>query len=73
MAIMKLSLSQFLDQNEATMALKEVHARLFGAHMSGIVLAKKILQDGYYWPTLEHDACKFAKWCLPYQQHANLI
>ena len=55
------------------MALKEVHARVYGAHMSGIMLAKKILQAGYYWPTLEHDACEFVKRCLPCQQHANLI
>ena len=55
------------------MALKEVHAGLCGAHTSGIVLAKKILLDGYYWPTLEHDTCDFVKRCLPYQKHANLI
>ena len=55
------------------MALKEVHARICGAHMSGMVLAKQILQAGYYWPTLGHNACEFVKRCLPYQQHANLI
>ena len=55
------------------MALKEVHTRICGSHMSGIVLAKKILWVGYYWPTLEHDAYEFLKWFLPCQQHANLI
>ena len=34
------TLSWCLDQNEAVMALKEVHARLCGAHMSEMVLAK---------------------------------
>ena len=55
------------------MALKEVHSRLCGAHTSRIVLAKKILHAGYYWLTLEHDACEFVKCCLPCQQHDNLI
>ena len=55
------------------MALKEVHARLCGAHTSRMVLEKQILWVGYYWPTLEHDACEFVKRCLPCQQHANLI
>ena len=43
------------------MALKEVHARLCGAHTSGLFLAKQVLQARYYWPTLEHDACEFVK------------
>ena len=43
------------------MALKEVHAGLCGAHTSEMVLAKQILRAGYYWPTLEHDACEFVK------------
>ena len=34
------TLSWCLDQNEAAMALKEVHARLCGAHTSGMTLAK---------------------------------
>ena len=34
------TLSRYLDQNEAAMALKEVHAGLCGAHMSRMVLEK---------------------------------
>ena len=43
------------------MALKEVHTRLCAGHTIGMVLVKKILWDGYYWPTLDHDACEFVK------------
>ena len=59
------TLSRCLDQNEASMALKEAHYGLYAAHMSGIVLAGKRLRDGYYWYTIEHVAYAFFKRCLP--------
>ena len=61
------TLSRCLDENEAAMALKEVHFGLCGAHTSGIVLARQILRAGYYWPTIEEDSCNFVKHCLPCQ------
>ena len=55
------------------MALQEVHSGICGAHTSGIVLERQILRAGYYWPTIEEDACNFVRKCLPCQQHANLV
>ena len=54
-------LSRCLDSNEAVLALQEVHAGICGAHTSGMVLAKQLLRVGYYWSTMEHDACEFIR------------
>ena len=43
------------------MALKNVHIKLCGAHMSSIVLAHQILRVGYCWPIIEYGACEFSK------------
>ncbi|KAH9311691.1 hypothetical protein KI387_026726, partial [Taxus chinensis] len=42
-------------------------------HTSGIVLAKKLLRVGYYWPTMESDCCNFVKKCELCQKYGNLI
>ncbi|XP_015057583.1 uncharacterized protein LOC107003826 [Solanum pennellii] len=38
--------------------------------MSGHTLARKILRDGYFWMTTEHDWCKFLQKC---KVHSDLI
>ena len=41
------------------MTLEEVRQGICGAHSSGLMLAKKLLIIGYYWPTMEVDAYQF--------------
>lgn len=41
-------LSQCLYSNEVALTLQEVHAGIYCAHTSGIILAKQLLRVGYY-------------------------
>ena len=59
------TLLRCLNSDEARMALEEVHQGICGAHSSGLMLAKKLLRKGYYWPTMEADAYHFVKRCVP--------
>ena len=43
--------------------LEACHSSPVGGHHNGIQTAHKILQRGYYWPTLHQDAYEFAKAC----------
>ena len=33
--------------------MREIHAGVCGPHMNGIILAKKIVRQGYYWISIE--------------------
>ena len=48
---------------EMLSVLEACHSSPVGGHHSGIRTAHKILQCGYYWPTLYQDAHGFAKAC----------
>jgi len=54
-------------------ALRDVHQGVYGLHSAGLVLVKKLLWAGYYWPTMEKDAQQFVKRCLQCQRHGDLI
>lgn len=41
---------------EANYILREIHESVCGNHSGGLALAKKVLRQGYYWPTLKKDA-----------------
>ncbi|XP_042481940.1 uncharacterized protein LOC122062393 [Macadamia integrifolia] len=43
--------------------MEEIHQGLCGPHMNTRMLAKKILQLGYYWNTMEADCVNFIKKC----------
>ena len=42
-----------LKKDEADEVIKEIHAGVCGSHMNGIILAKKIVRQGYYWMSME--------------------
>ena len=44
-----------MDKDEAQKLMEEVHEGVFGPHMSGIILAKKIACQGYFWLKMEAD------------------
>ncbi|KAK3003954.1 hypothetical protein RJ639_018745 [Escallonia herrerae] len=46
---------------EADYALCEVHEGICGQHLGGRALAHKVLRQGYYWPTMQHDALEYTK------------
>ena len=41
-----------LDQDSADRVMREVQARVFGPHMRGHMLARKIMRTGYFWLTM---------------------
>ncbi|WJZ97067.1 hypothetical protein VitviT2T_015701 [Vitis vinifera] len=48
-----------LDRASADRVMREVHARVYGPHMGGHMLARKIMRTGYFWLTMEMDYCQF--------------
>ncbi|XP_070029184.1 uncharacterized protein [Nicotiana sylvestris] len=55
------------------MLLEEIHAGTWGPHMSGFVLAKKILRASYFWITMEIVCIQYIWKCHRYQIHADMI
>ena len=53
--------------------MEEVHQGIYGPHMKGRMLAKKILRIGYYWNTMETNWVDYVKICHDYHTHANLM
>ncbi|XP_058223188.1 uncharacterized protein LOC131332893 [Rhododendron vialii] len=49
------------------------HSLECGRHFSGKKTAAKVLQSGFYWPTLFKDAYVFCKACLKYQKIGNIL
>ncbi|XP_074374091.1 uncharacterized protein LOC141714471 [Apium graveolens] len=50
-----------LNNEEQQQALEAVHEGICGEHLAGRSLAFKILQQGFFWPTLRADASDYAK------------
>lgn len=57
---------------QSTTILKEVHEGFCGGHTRGHNLAKNIIRQGYFWPTLKHDAIEYIKRCDKCQMFANV-
>lgn len=53
--------------------LAEMHAGSSGEHEGGRKLYQKLLDLGYYWPTMEADAVNYARKCYPCQIYGNAI
>ena len=61
-----------VDKDEAQKLMKEVHEGVYGPHMNGIVLAKKIARQGYFWLTMETNCQKFMKKCHNCQAYGDV-
>ena len=46
-------------EHERTMILNEAHVGVAGGHYAGKVIVHKILQVGFWWPTLHADAKEY--------------
>jgi len=60
-----------VEVEESKCLMEAIHGRECGAHMNGIMLARKILRQGYYWSTREEDCIGFVRRCYKCQIHAN--
>ena len=49
--------------NDQDRVLQESHGVVIGGHFSGQLTAKKVIQSGLWWPTLQVDAHNFVCHC----------
>ena len=59
-------------ENEQVKILDECHASPYGGHFLGERLAHKILQSGFYWPTILRDCAEWVKLCDRCQKIGNI-
>ena len=52
--------------------MEECHASPYGGHFVGNRTAQKILQSGFYWPTLFKDCFEWVKHCDNCQRMGNI-
>ncbi|KAL0319717.1 UNVERIFIED_CONTAM: hypothetical protein Sradi_5233200 [Sesamum radiatum] len=60
-----------LNSDKAEYVLREVHEGSCGNHFGARSLARKVLRQGYYWPTMMKDGFSLVQKCSPCQRHAN--
>ena len=59
-------------EHEQEQILRKCHSETYGGHHAGDRTAHKVLQSGFYWPTLFKDARKFVLSCDECQRIGNL-
>ena len=58
---------------EAQQVIQDIHEGDCGNHSGDRNLSFKVLQMGYYWPTLRHGELNYVKKCDACQRHAPII
>ncbi|KAK8944793.1 hypothetical protein KSP39_PZI008171 [Platanthera zijinensis] len=61
-----------LTEKDAEYTLHEVHEGVCGEHLGGKTLARKILRQGFYWPTMKKEAADFVQRCNSCQLYVNV-
>ena len=61
-----------MNEDQAKYVLQEVHEGVYGNHSSGRALAHKVLQQGYYWPTIQTDSLSFVQKCDKCQRFSTI-
>ena len=59
-------------KGEQSKILKECHASPYGGHFAGDKTTHKIIQSGFYWPTIFKDCFKWVKLCDQCQRMGNI-
>ena len=62
-----------LSHDEADYMMREVHKGICGNHSGARSLVHKLIQAGYYWPTMWKVAQAYVKTCDKCQRFSNLI
>ena len=60
-----------VNKDEAKYILEEIHEGICGDHASLRSLISKVIQMGYFWPTLQKDAKEFIKKCNKCQRFGD--
>lgn len=50
-----------IDEQGSKRLTEAIHGGECGSHMNGVMLARKILKQGYYWSTMEEDCIGFVR------------
>ncbi|VFQ72040.1 unnamed protein product [Cuscuta campestris] len=61
-----------LSEREARRILEEVHQGVCSAHQGALTLARKVILQGFYWPTLKKDALELVRKCPTCQAFAPI-
>ncbi|KAL4290245.1 hypothetical protein GQ457_14G018310 [Hibiscus cannabinus] len=61
-----------IPEEEQQMILEQCHSAPYGGHFGGNRTAAKVLQSGFYWPTLHRDAQLFCQQCDRCQRTVNI-
>ena len=59
-------------KDEIESILAHCHALAYGVHFGGNKIAAKVLQSGFYWPTLFKDAHHFVSTCDQCQRMGSI-
>ena len=59
-------------EGEIPHILESCHAAAYGGHFSGHRTVAKVLQSGYYWPTIFKDTYEFVKCCDRCRRTGNI-
>ncbi|KAL0416564.1 UNVERIFIED_CONTAM: hypothetical protein Slati_3488300 [Sesamum latifolium] len=54
-----------LNPDKVEYVLREIHEGSCGNHFGARSLSKKVLRQGYYWPTMIKDASALVRKCAP--------
>ena len=61
-----------VDEEEARYILEEIHGGVCGNHAGSRSLVNKVIQTGYFWPTMQVDAVEIVKKCNKCQRYGNV-
>ena len=61
-----------VDEEEAQHILSEIHQGICGDHAGSKSLVNKVIQTGYFWPTIQVDAMELVKKCDRCQRYGNV-
>lgn len=61
-----------MPEHEQGQILQKFHSKAYGGHHVGDRTAHKVLQSGFYWPTLFKDARKYVLSCDECQRIGNI-
>ena len=67
-----LIIRRCVPEGEKSKILQECHASPYGGHFAGDKTAHKILQSGFYWPTIFKDCFEWVKLCDQCQRMGNI-
>ena len=67
-----LIIRRCVPEGEQSKILQECHASPYGGHFAGDKTAHKILQSGFYWPTIFMDCFEWVKLCDQCQRMGNI-